>query len=750
MVLDIHRNVVAGQEGTDSQHRSVSPTPYPPTTECSSFPRFNTGQAVSNANTIEPTVLPLHSIPTGEFPPPPPRACFGRDELIEKIIGLAENLTPIALIGAGGIGKTSIALTILHHDRIKERFGENRRFIRCDQFPASQTHFLGQLSKAIGAGVENLEDLTPLRPFLSSRNMIVFLDNAEYILDPQGTNAQEVYAVVEELAEFNNICLGLTSRISTIPPTCKSLDIPTLSMEAACDTFYSIYKNDKQPNLINNILEQLDFHPLSVTLLATVAHHNRWSSGRLSREWEQWGTGVLQTEHNRSLAATIELSLASPMFQGLGPDARELLGVVAFFPQGINENNLNWLFPPRAHKNIFRQLLPTTSNRRNIFDKFCVLSLTYQSNGFTTMLAPLRDYLRPKDPALSPLLCMAKKHYFRRLSVDVNPGQPGFEEARWIISEDVNVEHLLDVFTSIDTNSAGIWNVCAYFMGHLYWHKTRLVMLGPKIEGLPDDHRSKPECLLQLSRLFNSVGNCAEYKRLLICTLRLQRERGDSFLVAETLRFISDANRNLGLYKEGTQQVKEALEIYKRFNNTTGQARSWQQLAWLLYDDKQPDAAEEAALQAIDLISDKGDQFPVCECYRILGKIFRSKGQTEEAINHFKAALRIATTFNWGGQLFWIHHSLAQLSSGENRFDDAHAHIKHAMSYAINDRYRLGRAMELQARFWYKQHRFKEARSGALRAANVYEKIGASGDVEACRVILRNIEEATNKPSTSY
>ena len=45
----------------------------------------------------------------GESPPPAPRACFGRDELIEEIVGLIENLTPIALIGPGGIGKTSVA-----------------------------------------------------------------------------------------------------------------------------------------------------------------------------------------------------------------------------------------------------------------------------------------------------------------------------------------------------------------------------------------------------------------------------------------------------------------------------------------------------------------------------------------------------------------------------------------------------------------------------------------------------------------
>ena len=55
-----------------------------------------------------------------ESPPPsPPRTFFGRDELVEKVVDLAKNLIPIALIGAGGIGKTSIALAILHHGRIR-------------------------------------------------------------------------------------------------------------------------------------------------------------------------------------------------------------------------------------------------------------------------------------------------------------------------------------------------------------------------------------------------------------------------------------------------------------------------------------------------------------------------------------------------------------------------------------------------------------------------------------------------------
>jgi len=65
-----------------------------------------------------------------------------------------------------------------------------------------------------------------------------------------------------------------------------------------------------------------------------------------------------------------------------------------------------------------------------------------------------------------------------------------------------------------------------------------------------------------LSQLFDSVGNPTERRRLLIHILKLQKEHGDESQLALTLRFLSDANRLLGLKKEGIQQTKEALEIY--------------------------------------------------------------------------------------------------------------------------------------------------------------------------------------------
>jgi tetratricopeptide (TPR) repeat protein len=675
-------------------------------------------------------------MPHGELPPPAPRDCFGRDELIEKVIGLVENLEPIALIGAGGIGKTSIALTVLHHNRIEERFGQNRRFIRCDQFPASRAHFLARLSKVIGAGVENPEDLTPLRPTLSSKEIFIILDNAESILDPKEAGAKEIYSIVDELCQFRKLSLCITSRLTMVPPRCKRPEIPTLSMEAACDIFYGIYGDGGRSSIINDLLERLDFHALSIKLLATTASHNAWGHGRLVKEWDAHRAQVLRTDYNESLSATIELSLSSPTFLSLGPGARDLLGIIAFFPQGVDENNLDWLFH-------------TISNRQNMIDKFCILSLTHRNNGFITMLAPIRDYLSPQDPLSSPLLCKTRDRYFNRLSVDLDPDEPVFEEARWIESEDVNVEYLLDVFISAGQTSGDIWDSCFHFLDHIYWHKPRQTSLASKIEALADSHPSKPKCLIRLSRLFQQVGNHLERKRLLTHALGLERERGDEFQVASTLRRLSNVNQYLNLYEEGIRQAKEALVIFERINDTVGQTQVLDSLAELLLRDKQLDAAQDAASRAIGLISGKGQESIICQIHRTLGEIHGSKGEKQKSIHHFRTALAIASPPNWHNDLFWNHYHLAELFGNDGEFNDANAHIEHAKSHAVNDVYNLGRAMNLQAGVWHRQDRLEDAKSEALHALGIFEKLGAANDAAFSKDLLQNIEREMKSRSIS-
>ena len=482
-------------------------------------------------------------------------------------------------------------------------------------------------------------------------------------------------------------------------------------MEAARKTFYHTYnyRSARHPDPANSVLEQLNYHPLSIVLLATVAHHNEWDTGRLSREWARHRAD--HPSRDKTLVTAIELSLASSMFRGLGPDARELLRVVAFFPQGVSENNLDRLFP-------------TISDRRNIFDKFDTLSLTYRNNGFIKMLAPLRDYFSPKDPASSSLLRITKECYFSRLSVRVGPGEPNFE-ARWIISEGVNIEHLLCVFTPIDVSSGDVWDACANFVRHLHWHKPWLVILGRKIEELPDHHPSKPQYLFRLAQLLGPVANAEEeHRRVLLYALRLWRERGDDFEVARTLTRLAHPKWRLGNRAEGIPLVKIASEIFERLNHTAEHAQSLQCLAWLLRLESSS-AAEEAASRSLNLLLDnKDDEFFVCECHRTLGDLFRHSGKIGEAKDHFSIALKIASSHGWQDQQFWIHHSLGGMFFGARRSSDARVHAERALVYAVNDAYLLSHAMNLRAIVLHSQRRFEEATSEALRAADVHEKLG--------------------------
>lgn len=345
------------------------------------------------------------------------------------------------------------------------------------------------------------------------------------------------------------------------------------------------------------------------------------------------------------------------------------------------------------------------------------------------------------------LLCTTKELYVSRLSVTVGPEVPGFEDTRWITSEDINVEHLLDVFTSTDPNS-NVWNGCNGFIAHLFWHKPRRTVLGPKIEQLPDDHPWKPRGLFELSWLLESVGNNIEQKRLLTRALGLWRERGDIRWVACALQSLSCANRLLGLHAEGIYQATEALEVFEKVGDTVDKVGCLIDLARLLLEDEQLDAAEEVTVRSINLL-EEGPEFLLCQSHRILGDISRSKGEREKAVYHYNVAIEAASRFNWRDQLFWIYYSLAILFDDEDESEDANAYILEAKKHALNDKYCLGRAMATQARIWYQQGRVGDGASEVSGAIEIFERLGAVRDLEECQALLQDIEGTAEGSSIS-
>lgn len=171
-------------------------------------------------------------------------------------------------------------------------------------------------------------------------------------------------------------------------------------------------------------------------------------------------------------------------------------------------------------------------------------------------------------------------------------------------------------------------------------------------------------------------------------------------------------------------------------------------LAFLFLGNNQLDDAEDTISHIFDLLLGKGQEHLVCKSHRTLGHIHRSKGEKTEAIDHFEIALEIAPLFDiWNNELFMIHYDLAWFPGGEDEFDHASAYIERAKLHAANNTYYLAYAMELQAHVLCRQHRL-EAKSGASRALEIYEKLGATKDAKTCKDFLQEIEEATEFRST--
>ena len=115
--------------------------------------------------------------------PSKPKIFHGREQELNDILKLISQQPPrIAILGGGGMGKTSLARAVLHHPDTSSKF-EHRFFVSAEAATTSV-----ELAALIGlpVGLESGQDLTkPVVQYFSRKiSCLLILDNLETVWEP--------------------------------------------------------------------------------------------------------------------------------------------------------------------------------------------------------------------------------------------------------------------------------------------------------------------------------------------------------------------------------------------------------------------------------------------------------------------------------------------------------------------------------------------------------------------------------------
>jgi predicted ATPase/DNA-binding winged helix-turn-helix (wHTH) protein len=115
----------------------------------------------------------------------------GRDDAIQEVCSMVVKQRLVTVVGAGGVGKTTVALAAAA--QLAAHYRDGARFV--DLAPLTDAHQVAKAwASAIGDSSMSVSDERDLGALLADRHMLIVLDNCEHVVQAAATVAEAVLA----------------------------------------------------------------------------------------------------------------------------------------------------------------------------------------------------------------------------------------------------------------------------------------------------------------------------------------------------------------------------------------------------------------------------------------------------------------------------------------------------------------------------------------------------------------------------
>ena len=281
-----------------------------------------------------------------------PEIFHGRGNIVKEIalLLMKEETSRICILGAGGMGKTSVSLGVVEKPIVEARFPpDNRVWVPCIE-ATSAPLLLEILYTQLQVPGDKQVTLERIISELnaSTQPRLILLDNFETPYNAPGGTRKQVEDILRRLARLSHVAILVTMR-GRYPPCSKAIKWQSKDIrptdEAACFRIYrDIHPDSKHDPHVGKLLSVLGHMPSAVTLMATLAKQGQSTAEELLVAWSKFGPDILPNQHEQSMNRSIGLSVNSYLMKR-NPQALLLLKILSSLPAGTTKANLRWWIP---------------------------------------------------------------------------------------------------------------------------------------------------------------------------------------------------------------------------------------------------------------------------------------------------------------------------------------------------------------------------------------------------------------------